>query len=183
MLSRRTFLKHAGHAAASVLAAPALAHTAKPARHRPNLLLILADDCTRRDLPLYGGGNAITPHLDHLASEGLVFDHAYVTSAMCQPCRAELYTGLFPMRNGCAYDLVKRYMHRPAEELYDTAQDPYEMTNLADDEKLAPVKTRLRAELDRWMSAQGDPGLPQDTRQALQAARQGKDLYGPPPTP
>ena len=23
---------------------------------------------------------------------------------MCQPCRAELYTGLFPMRNGCAWN-------------------------------------------------------------------------------
>ncbi len=485
MLSRRTFLKHAGYAAASVLAAPAFARADLPARRRPNFLLILADDCTHRDLPVYGGRNAVTPHLDRLASEGLVFDRAYVTSAMCQPCRTELYTGLFPMRNGCAwnhsasrpnvtslphhlrslgyrvglagkvhvgppdvfpfesiagfdpscvrdptrphetdpihrfmtrdadqpfclvvalvephvpwvmgdaskypsdridlppniadtprtrqdfarylaeitymdaqvgdilralqetgqaddtlvlfsseqgcqfpgckwtnydaglhtaliarwpgritpgqrtaamvqyadvlptlvevagaaashhdydgtsflpvllgnesehrtvvygmhnnipegppypirtvtdgryryirnlrpdeiyieqhlmgwtgtgelnnpywatwlreasrnrhtYDLVKRYMHRPAEELYDSAEDPYEMTNLAEDEKLAEVKSRLSTELDRWMKAQGDPGVPQDTRRALEAARKGRHLYGPPPAP
>lgn len=71
---------------------------------RPNLLVILADDCTRSDLRLYGGKNALTPHIDRLADDGLVFDHAYLTSAMCQPCRAELYTGLFPMRNGCAWN-------------------------------------------------------------------------------
>ena len=67
---------------------------------RPNVLVILADDCTRSDLRLYGGKNALTPHIDRLADDGLVFDHAYLTSAMCQPCRAELYTGPFPMRNG-----------------------------------------------------------------------------------
>lgn len=71
---------------------------------RPNVLIIMADDCTYNDLPLYGGQNAKTPNLEQLASEGLVFDRAYLAEAMCQPCRAELYTGLYPMRNGCAWN-------------------------------------------------------------------------------
>jgi N-sulfoglucosamine sulfohydrolase len=70
----------------------------------PNFLIILADDCTYNDLPLYGGRNARTPNIDRLASQGLTFNRAYVASAMCQPCRAELYTGQFPMRNGCAWN-------------------------------------------------------------------------------
>ena len=70
----------------------------------PNFLIILADDCTYNDLPAYGGENARTPNLDRLASSGLTFDRAYVTAAMCQPCRAELYTGQQPMRNGCAWN-------------------------------------------------------------------------------
>jgi uncharacterized sulfatase len=77
------------------------------------------------------------------------------------------------------YDLVKRYTSRPAEQLYHTAEDPYEMTNLADNPAAAEVKARLGAELDRWMRAQGDPGAPQDTPEALEAARQGKHRYGP----
>ena len=72
--------------------------------NRPNFLIILADDCTYNDLPLYGGKNAKTPHIDRLASEGLVFNKAYVSSSMCQPCRAELYSGLYPMKNGCAWN-------------------------------------------------------------------------------
>ena len=40
-------------------------------------------------------------------------------------------------------------------------------------------KQRLRAELDRWMISQGDPGVPQDTQEAIQAARRGEHLYGP----
>jgi N-sulfoglucosamine sulfohydrolase len=74
------------------------------AKERPNFLIIMADDCTYNDLPVYGGKNALTPNIDRLASQGLVFDKAYLTSAMCQPCRAELYSGQFPMRNGCAWN-------------------------------------------------------------------------------
>lgn len=71
---------------------------------QPNFLIIMADDCTFNDLPMYGGQNAKTPHLTQLASESLVFNRAYLSEAMCQPCRAELFTGLYPMSNGCAWN-------------------------------------------------------------------------------
>lgn len=77
------------------------------------------------------------------------------------------------------YNLVKRYTHRPAEQLYRTADDPYEMNNLAADPQHAEIKRRLAQQLDRWLAAQGDPGIPQDTREALEAARSGKHLYTP----
>ena len=60
---------------------------------RPNFLIILADDCTYNDLPIYGGRNAHTPNLDKLAGQGLTFNRAYVSMSICQPCRSELYTG------------------------------------------------------------------------------------------
>ena len=71
---------------------------------KPNVLVIMGDDCTYNDLPLYGGENALTPNLDKLAAEGLTFNRAYLAEAMCQPCRAELFTGQYPMRNGCAWN-------------------------------------------------------------------------------
>ncbi len=71
---------------------------------QPNVLIIMADDCTHSDLPVYGGVNAKTPHIDGLAKQGLVFNRAYVSEAICQPCRSELYTGLFPMKNGSAWN-------------------------------------------------------------------------------
>lgn len=71
---------------------------------RPNVLIIIADDCSYNDLPLYGGVNAKTPNIDQLASEGLTFNHAYLSEAMCQPCRSELYSGQYPMRNGAAWN-------------------------------------------------------------------------------
>jgi uncharacterized sulfatase len=46
---------------------------------------------------------------------------------------------------------------RPAEELYDVARDPYDMTNVADRPEYAAARAKLRAELDRWMKESGDP--------------------------
>jgi len=105
MISRRTFLGRAGMAAAMAVAAQKASGAAETAqRPRPNYLVIAADDCSFSDLPLYGGKNAATPNIDRLASEGTVFNRAYVSSAMCQPCRSELYTGQYPMRNGCVWN-------------------------------------------------------------------------------
>lgn len=73
--------------------------------------------------------------------------------------------------NQQAYDLIHRYMRRPTEQLYHTSNDPYEMTNLADDPRFADVKSRLSAELDRWMQSQNDPGIALDTKESLQAVR------------
>jgi len=105
MLSRRQFLGYAGLTVASVVTGRGvLASQDSGKQTKPNILVIMADDCTYNDLPVYGGKNAATPNIDRLASDGLVFDKAYLGSAMCQPCRAELYTGLYPMRNGCAWN-------------------------------------------------------------------------------
>ena len=82
--------------------------------------------------------------------------------------------------NARTYDLVKRYMHRPAEQLYLTADDPSEMSNLAGEQQHAAVLSRLSKELDRWMAAQGDPGIAQDTQQSIEAARRGKHRFTPP---
>lgn len=71
---------------------------------RPNILIIMADDCTYNDLKVYGGKTAHTPHIDQLAQGGLVFEQAYLCEAMCQPCRSELFTGRYPVANGSAYN-------------------------------------------------------------------------------
>jgi len=74
------------------------------AKERPNFLIIMADDCTYNDLPLYGGQNAKTPNINRLAASGLTFNRAYLGEAMCQPSRAELFTAMYQMRNGCAWN-------------------------------------------------------------------------------
>ena len=54
---------------------------------------LLADDCSYRDLELYGGA-AKTPHLNALAKKGMVFNRCYQSAPMCSPTRHSLYTGL-----------------------------------------------------------------------------------------
>lgn len=71
---------------------------------QPNILLIMGDDCTFSDLSLYGGTNVKTPNIDKLAAEGLTFNKAYLSEAMCAPSRAELLTGFYPMTNGVTFN-------------------------------------------------------------------------------
>lgn len=53
--------------------------------------------------------------------------------------------------------LVAAIERHPAEGLYDTERDPWDLCNRAGDPALAPVLEAMRAELRRWMAAQGDP--------------------------
>jgi uncharacterized sulfatase len=83
---------------------------------QPNFLLIIADDCTYRDLGVYGG-QAKTPHLDRLASEGMKFNRCFQAAPMCSPTRHNLYTALYPVKSGAypnhtmAYDWIKSIAH------------------------------------------------------------------------
>lgn len=67
---------------------------------RPSVLLFVADDMTWRDCQPYGNDEVETPHLAKLASQGMKFHACFTSTAMCAPTRAQLYTGLFPIRNG-----------------------------------------------------------------------------------
>lgn len=71
------------------------------ASERPNILLITADDMNWDSLGCFGNQlEGVSPHLDKLASQGVRFEHAYVTIAICQPCRASIMTGRYPHRSG-----------------------------------------------------------------------------------
>ena len=48
---------------------------------------------------------------------------------------------------------------KPVEELYDTASDPHEVNNLADDPKYKKVLERMRKAHQRWVIDSGDMGL------------------------
>ena len=62
---------------------------------RPNILFISIDDL-RPELGCYGSDVAITPHLDKLAGQGLLFDRAYCNYPICGATRASLLSGLYP---------------------------------------------------------------------------------------
>jgi len=68
---------------------------------RPNILLITADDLNYNSTGVYGCGiEGITPNIDQLAAEGMRFNNAHVTIAVCQPSRSVWMTGRYPHRNG-----------------------------------------------------------------------------------
>ena len=62
---------------------------------RPNVLFLAVDDM-RPSLGCYGDKLAITPNLDRLASNGILFNRAYCQTALCNPSRSSLFTGRRP---------------------------------------------------------------------------------------
>src|SRR5439155_25599867 len=89
-----------------LLATPSTAladEKSKQEPHKPNILLILADDLGFSDLGCYGS-EISTPHLDQLAAGGLRFTQFY-NCARCCPTRAALLTGLYPHQAGVGHML------------------------------------------------------------------------------
>ena len=66
-----------------------------------NILFFTADDMNYDSSGVCGGPiKDLTPNLDRLAAEGLRFEFAYSTVAVCQPVRQTMQTGLYPHRSG-----------------------------------------------------------------------------------
>ncbi len=60
----------------------------------PNILWIVAENIDL-DLGCYGQKNVSTPHLDSLASIGMMFTHVFATSPVCAPSRSAFMTGMY----------------------------------------------------------------------------------------
>jgi len=100
-LTRRRFLKAAGLGSALLASGQLPSFGTAQQKKRPNILLITADDMNWNAPGCFGGRTPdITPNIDRLASEGMRFEHAHITIAVCQPSRSVLMTGRYPHRNG-----------------------------------------------------------------------------------
>ena len=80
-----------------VLQAP----SANASNKKLNVLLITVDDMNYDSLGVTGCKTPnISPNIDKLASQGILFKKAHVTIAVCQPTRAVWMTGRYPYKNG-----------------------------------------------------------------------------------
>lgn len=67
---------------------------------KPNILLVMVDNQPASMMGCYGNNEIFTPHLDALASKGMLFRNAFCPNSMCSPCRASMLTGLMPSQHG-----------------------------------------------------------------------------------
>jgi N-sulfoglucosamine sulfohydrolase len=66
---------------------------------RPNILWITCEDISPY-LGSYGCKEALTPHLDQMAKEGIRFTHAYANAPVCAVARATILSGMYATTSG-----------------------------------------------------------------------------------
>ena len=81
-----------------------LTFTMSQAQKRPNVVFVLTDQWRGQDLGFEGNKQVITPALDQLAKESVVFTSAISNTPVCGPARASLMTGKYPLSHGVFYN-------------------------------------------------------------------------------
>ena len=71
----------------------------------PNIIFVFVDDMGFGDLGCYGNTVIITPNLDKMASDGMLFTNFTTSSPVCSPSRTAVMTGQYPVRHQIHYAL------------------------------------------------------------------------------
>lgn len=67
---------------------------------RPNIVYLMADDQNFGSVGIYGNSEVLTPNMDKLGEEGIVFDRHYNTTAICMASRGNVFTGMYEYKTG-----------------------------------------------------------------------------------
>lgn len=76
--------------------------------NKPNILLITTDSQRWDTLRCMGSPFALSPHLDRLAAQGVLFEQGHTSSPVCTAARCSLMTGLHPPIHGCIENGIER---------------------------------------------------------------------------
>ena len=72
----------------------------KPKKKRPNVIILFSDQHNKKVMGFEGHPDVLTPNLDKLAKQSVVFDRAYCATGICVPSRSALMSGLYPRTMG-----------------------------------------------------------------------------------
>lgn len=82
---------------------------------RPNIVFIVTDDQHRNQfnfikegLDTNGKPTNLSPNIDKLATEGVIFENSYVSSSVCTPSRYSIVTGTYASR-GIGKSVIRKY--------------------------------------------------------------------------
>lgn len=72
----------------------------KKTQKKPNVIILFSDQHNKNVMGFEGHPDVLTPNLDKLAEQSVVFNRAYCTTGICAPSRSTLMTGLYSRTMG-----------------------------------------------------------------------------------
>ena len=75
----------------------------RAAEDRPNIVWLVSEDNSAEYLRLYDARGAAMPNVERLATQGLVFDHAFSNAPVCSVARSTLISGAYAPRLGAQF--------------------------------------------------------------------------------
>ena len=92
----------------SVSLSPVVPDSFAEEQQPPNLVFVFADQMRGSAMGFLGEEPVLTPNLDRLAEQSIVFTEAASNYPVCSPYRAMLMTGQYPHRNGVVANCLNR---------------------------------------------------------------------------
>ncbi|MDH3709708.1 MAG: sulfatase [Cyclobacteriaceae bacterium] len=111
---------------------------------KPNILWLVAEDLGPY-IPAFGDSTIVTPNLDRLAREGIVYPQVYSPSGVCAPSRFAIATGMYPNRGGGHHMRTGPWYRRWSDEELGQANTsrPQDLTIY---EALPPGQVKMHSE-------------------------------------
>ena len=144
---------------------------------QPNFILILIDDMGWKDMGFSGGDFIDTPHTDHLARQGVIFNQAYSSAPNCAPTRACLMSGQYTPRHGVFTVVDARHEpglpHHKIVSAHSSAELPSDSITIAEALKNGGYRTAM---FGMWNLGRGRSGPHTPTGQGFDVFKQPRDL-------
>lgn len=99
-MTRRAFLRNTALFSTAVAFSTDTALSSQKSNPKPNILYLMTDQHRGDCMGCAGNKVIITPHLDSIAKEGVLFSNAYTSTPSCTPARTAILTGLSPWHHG-----------------------------------------------------------------------------------
>ena len=154
-LTRRRFLRDVGVGTlgVTVLGRSLATKGGTMTEKKPNILFIMTDHQRGDSIGMVQAGIEVTPNLNRLASNGVVFTRAYDTCPLCVPARTALATGKYPTKNGVVFNDwkgVRAGDHKPIHQCL--AEAGYDVGHIGVHHIRVEPTIQERVPFSKWIS-------------------------------
>ncbi len=153
-LSRRDFLKLSALTPAAFLPRWRALRPRQAAPPRPNILMVLCDALSARNLSLYGYPRRTTPNLERLAARATVYHNHHAAGKFTTPSTASLFSGVYPSDHRALQLMARLGPDYAGRSLLHALNPAYRTWAYTHNNYVEIFFDQFAADLDEWVKTQ-----------------------------